>query len=232
MQKRYKLIGCEILFREICLCAAQSKNVIDLEFLPKGLHDIGEKAMSEALQKAINNVDCAKYDAILLCYGLCNNGVRGLFADIPIIIPRAHDCITLFLGSKERYADYFHNNPGTYFHTSGWLERGTPNDTIYNDFVEKYGEENALYLMETLGGWTKNYKKNTFVDTNVGDSEYYHQQSAADAKDKGFEYERVTGDIRLVADLTEGNWNDDDFLIVPPKCKITPSFDDSIVTYT
>ena len=35
-----------------------------------------------------------------------------------------HDCITLFLGSKEQYLDYFHTHPGVYFKTSGWFGRG------------------------------------------------------------------------------------------------------------
>ncbi|MCL2624966.1 MAG: DUF1638 domain-containing protein, partial [Planctomycetaceae bacterium] len=42
----------------------------------------------------------------------------------PLVIPRAHDCITLFLGNKQRYEDYFFANTGTYFKTTGWIERG------------------------------------------------------------------------------------------------------------
>jgi hypothetical protein len=39
-----------------------------------------------------------------------------------MIIPKAHDCITLFLGSKERYRTYFDAHPGTYWYTPGWVE--------------------------------------------------------------------------------------------------------------
>ncbi len=49
--KRYKLITCEILFREVCVCASKCKNIIDITYMPKGLHDIGERRMSERLQK-------------------------------------------------------------------------------------------------------------------------------------------------------------------------------------
>ena len=56
---------------------------------------------------------------------LCSNGLVGLTArNIPVVVPRAHDCITLFLGSKERYLDYFQSHTGVYFKTSGWIERG------------------------------------------------------------------------------------------------------------
>ena len=50
-KKRYKLLGCEIFYREICLLASQSTNIIDVEFLPKGLHDMGQEGMNQKLQK-------------------------------------------------------------------------------------------------------------------------------------------------------------------------------------
>jgi len=65
--KRYKVISCEIMFREVCLCASKSKNIVDTVFMPKGLHDIGEIKMHEKLQYEIDMVDTNKYDAILLC---------------------------------------------------------------------------------------------------------------------------------------------------------------------
>src|SRR5579872_1600125 len=121
---RLKLISCEVFYREFNTVVARSPHTIDAEYLPKGLHDIGTKGMSECLQEKINGVD-ASYDAILMGYGLCNNGIVGLSSPhTKIVVPRAHDCITLFLGSKERYMDYFENNPGVFFQTTGWIERG------------------------------------------------------------------------------------------------------------
>ena len=155
---RLKIIACEIMFREICYCVSQSKNIIDIKFLRKGLHDFGQKEMSQALQQEIDQVAKNKYEAILLCYGLCSNGVAGLKTEIiPLIIPRAHDCITLLLGSKERYRQYFEAHPGTYFRSTGWIERNLLaeedqgkdilsqlglNRTL-EEYVSKYGEENA-----------------------------------------------------------------------------------------
>ncbi|MFV1980286.1 MAG: DUF1638 domain-containing protein [Rhodothermia bacterium] len=31
------------------------------------------------------------------------------------VLPRAHDCITLLMGSRTRYLEYFKAHPGTYF---------------------------------------------------------------------------------------------------------------------
>src|SRR4051812_1944044 len=163
---RYCLISCEVFYREMCAAIARSPHVVDLTILPKGLHDIGAKPMRERLQAAIDEVDPPRYDAILLGYGLCNNGTAGLIArQIPLVLTRAHDCITLFLGSRDRYLQYFTERPGVYFKTTGWMERGDSSVELsqlsiqqksglnlgYQAMVAKYGEDNARYLTEVLG---------------------------------------------------------------------------------
>ena len=55
-----------------------------------------------------------EYDAILLGYCLCSNGIVGLSSrKVPLIIPRGHDCITLLLGSREKYQEYFNTHRGS-----------------------------------------------------------------------------------------------------------------------
>jgi hypothetical protein len=180
---RYLLISCEIFFREICLVASRSPHRIDLQFLPKGLHDLGAPRMQAKLAEVLAGVDETPYDAILLGYALCNNGVVGLQArSKPLVVPRAHDCITLFLGSKERYLEYFHNNLGTYFLTSGWVERGwgaegqlaqssiehqTGMDQTYQQLVDKYGEDNAKFLYEQLVDTSHNYHKYAYISVGL-----------------------------------------------------------------
>src|ERR1051326_7872623 len=110
---RLKLISCEVFYREMCAAIARSPHVVDIAFLPKGLHDMGAKGMRERVQAALDQVDETHYDAVLFGYGLCNNGLAGLTArTIPLVVPRAHDCITLFLGCRQRYLDYFNTHPG------------------------------------------------------------------------------------------------------------------------
>jgi len=233
------------MFREVCLCASKSKNIVDITFMPKGLHDIGEKSMCEKLQHEINAVDISKYDAILLCYGLCNNGVRNLHAKIPLIIPRAHDCITLLLGSKGKYKEYFDNNPGTFFKSSGWIERDVnPIDTegnvmnqlgidkTYEEYVELYGEDNAAFLAEMLGDWDSGYQKVAYIDTGTGNSCLDKKISKELADNNNWSYEEVQGDIRIISQLLDGEWNPEDFLVVPPNNKIEPSNNDSIVGFS
>jgi uncharacterized protein DUF1638 len=244
-KKRYKLLACEIFYREICLLAGRSTNIIDVEFLPKGLHDMGQEGMSRKLQEALAGIDTSRYEAILLAYGRCNDGVVGLKArEIPLVVPRAHDCITLFFGSGQAYEEYFQRHPGTYFRTTGWTERDTNSgdsfssqapganpteksimgqlglDLTYEEYVAKYGKENAQYIMETLGGWEKNYKYLTYIDMGNPLDEEYADLARKEAQKKELEFKRLQGDLKLLRDLLEGDWSEQEFLVVKPGKKI------------
>lgn len=243
--KRLKLISCEIFFREMCLAASRSRNIVDIDFLPKGLHDVGTIKMKRELQQALDRVDESRYDAIVLGYGLCNNGLIGLTAKtIPLVLPRAHDCITLFLGSKERYQEYFFSHPGVYFKTTGWIERGEGNgetnqlsiglpfgyDQTYAEWVEKYGVENAQFLLNEIGNLAKNYTQATFIEMGVEVDSRFEDTARAEAEKRGWAFEKLQGDLSLIQRLLDGEWNPADFQQVPPGHKIVPTFHNDIVT--
>jgi hypothetical protein len=242
---RYKLIGCEVLFRELCHVVAGSRNQIDFEFLPKGLHDLGSEPMCERLQAVVDAVDETRYGGVMLGYALCNNGICGLTArGVPIVVPRAHDCITLFLGSKERYQSYFMANPGVYFQTTGWMERGaetgelsqlsvqrkTGMDSSYDDLVAKYGVENAKYLWDTLCDMTHNYSQFTFIEMGIERDDSYERAARQDAESRGWRFAKEPGDMRLFEDLVNGPpWDDRDFLVVEPGHRVVAGFDEGII---
>ena len=242
----FKLIACEVMYREFCHVVASAPHLIDIEFVPKGLHDLGAEPMRERLQAILDKVPPDTYDAVLLGYALCNNGVVGLTArHTQLVIPRAHDCITLFLGSKERYDRYFYENPGVYFTTSGWIERGsvvgdlatqtvqrrTGMDSSYDELVDKYGEENAQYLWETLCNTLRNYSQYTFVEMGIEPDERFERQTHEDARTRGWRVEKVSGDMRLFRALVAGQWDDKEFLVVPPGHRIVARVDEHIVGY-
>lgn len=245
MKKRLKLIGCEILYRELCYVTAMSTNFVDIEFFPKALHDLEAQEMREKLQQKIDKISEEEdYDYILLGYGLCNNGTASIVArSTPIVIPKAHDCITLFLGSKERYMEYFQNNPGVYFLTSGWIERDVNNgelkqhsiqhktgmDMSYEDFVEKYGEDNAAYLYETLCETTINYSQFTFIEMGIEPDDSFEKYSDKQAAERQWKIEKVKGDLSLMQRLVNGEWNEDEFLIVQPGHRISATYDEKIL---
>ena len=241
---RLKLIGCEILYRELCALIARSRNQVDFEFLPKGLHDMASAGMLERLQKAVDAVDAVDaehYDAILLGYALCGTGLVGLTArGIPLVLPRGHDCMTLFMGSKERYLDYFINHAGVYFRTTGWLERAQSLNQLsiqskngldpdYAALVAKYGEENAQYLYQELSGSLVNYKQLTFIEMGIEPDDSFERRSREEAESRGWSFEKIAGDMSLLKALVEGEWDEQRFLVVKPGQRIVTRYNDEIV---
>lgn len=241
---RLKLISCEIFHREFCAAVARSPNTVDIEFLTKGLHDIGSEGMLERLQAAVDGVVDSQYEAVLLGYGLCNNGLAGLTArQIPLVVPRAHDCITLFLGGKERYKDYFDTHPGVFFRTTGWIERGDSTGDLsqlamgkklgmqqsYEELVARYGEDNARFLWEELGNLTKHYRQLTFIEMGVEPDPSFENRAREEAAQRGWKFEKVQGDMGMIQRLVDGLWDDQEFLTVPPGWRIAARYDEGII---
>jgi len=244
-----KVIACEITLREIYFSASGSRNLIDLEFLTQGHHDT-PRGGNAAIQDRINAVPAGKYDAILVGYGLCSSILAGLTTPhTKLVIPRAHDCITLFLGSKERYQQCFSEAPGTYYFTSGWLEcakRRWPEATAregallpagpglnlsraYQGWVQKYGEEQADFLMEEMSRWTEAYSAGTLIDFEFLKHLRLEDQVQDICREKKWQYRAMPGDLGLFQKLLNGNWQDSEFLIVLPGQKVAPSFDAGVI---
>lgn len=238
-KKRIGLIACEIFFREIAYYAARGPQVIDAVFLPKGLHDLGGDKMRETIQAEIDKMQEKDYSRIIFGYALCNNGIVGLTGRrFSLVAPRAHDCIAVFMGSRKRYQDYFFANTGTYFHTTGWLERGTPEDHYFDaqlgpsqsleDFIVKYGEENGRYLHQILDP-EKNYHKILYITLPLSGLPDYRDLSRKMAKDKGWEWEEMVGDGGLLEQLIEGPYPERDFLVVEPGQMIVATNDEKVI---
>jgi hypothetical protein len=242
---RLKLICCEILYREACQTIARSPNHVDVEFLPKGLHDVGAAPMRDRLQSVLDAVDESAYEVVVFGYALCGTGLAGLTArSIPLVLPRGHDCITLFLGSKERYLQYFQDHPGVYFKTTGWIERGQGLEQLgdpalrdrtgigykYDELVAKYGEENAAYVWEQIGNYTRNYGQLTFIEMGVEPDDRFERATREEAERRGWKYDKVTGDLSLIRRLVDDPWDAANFLVVPPGWRITASYDDGIIS--
>lgn len=245
-KKRIGLIVCEIFFREICHYAAGGPQVIDAVFLPKGLHDLGGAKMRETIQAEIDKMQEKDYSRVILGYALCNNGIVGLTGRrFSLVAPKAHDCITMFMGSRKRYQDYFFANTGTYFHTTGWLERGTPEGQYsaatpkhfdsqlglresLDDFIAKYGEENGRYLHQILDP-EKNYHKILYITLPLSGLPDYRNLSREMAKEKGWEWEEMVGDSIFLKQLIEGPYPESDFLVAEPGWKIIATNDEKII---
>ncbi len=222
-QKRFQLIVCKVLQREAYFCAARSPHVVDVVLMEQGLHDEPDRLRAE-VQKALertSDIQGRLYDASLLGYGLCSNGTVGLRAAIPVVIPRGHDCITLLLGSKERYQEYFDSHRGVYWYSPGWIESGKQPgreryESLLAEYQRKYGPDNAQYLMEVEQTWMKEYNWATFVDWGLVDSDAYRAYTKQCAEFLGWDCDEQKGDPGLMQRFVDGCWSDEEFLCVPP----------------
>jgi len=239
----FNVIACEALARAVYFYAAQSPHRINLTLQKIGLHD-RPTSLREHLQKLVDQTPADEYDAILLTYGLCGRAIDGLVSrDLPLIIPRAHDCITLYLGSREAYNEQQNNQPGTYWYSQDYLERSgrygenmalgsvLPSDlnNTYEAYVLKYGEENARYLMDTLNGWQQHYTRAVLFESEFGVDQEIRQKAQDQAAWNGWQLESIPSNFQLIKKQIFGEW-DDDFLVVPPKHRVQMSGDEGIIT--
>jgi len=238
------VVSCEVFRREFEGLSEGLPHSYRFTWVPFALHNTPEK-MASALQEIVDR--CVDVDAVLLGYGLCSRGIVGVTArHVPIVVPRAHDCMTLFLGSRERYRQEFSANPGTYYYSPGWVDRYDPNASQshfvpnteareaararqYAQYVELYGEDNAKYLIELETAWQSHYSRTAFIDTGYGNKEYYRAFVKHLAESNSWSYDEIAGDTSLMRRFLNAEWNED-FLIVQPGESIRDIVNDDIIT--
>jgi len=230
------VITCDVLTDEVRHFCGQFPQIKLIEIIEQGLHntpDLLRVRLQEAISKTEeNNPDV---DAIVLVYGLCSRGIEGICTHrCTLVVTRAHDCITLLLGSKERYAEYLKQHPGTYWYSSGWNRCHVPPgkerfETLRRGYAEKYGEDNADYLMEMEQDWMRAYSQATFVDLGVGatDGDSLFTKQCADWL--GWNFDKQQGDPKLLRDLLAGPWDAERFLVLKPGESIRFTADEAIL---
>jgi hypothetical protein len=242
---RLKCIGCDALARLIYLCAAHSPHLVDVTMLRLGLHR-QPADLQVRLQQEIDQSAGQGYDAVVMVYGLCGRATSGITArDIPVVVPRAHDCITLFLGSRKAYTEQHEKAPGTYWYSLDYIERGSLDGTLtalgadgidttwniedeYDRYVAKYGKDNADYLMEVMGAWRSHYNRAAFIDLGIGDNTVVEGKARDEASRRGWNFERVAGDLVMVRQLLDGIWNED-YLVLQPGQRLAMSYDEQVI---
>ncbi len=214
--KHYIALTCEALARSIYAEAATTPHTVSVQLYRQGLHNT-PKRLRETLQEQIDAVQPGECDAILLVYGICGTSTLGLVSrHTPLVMPRTHDCIALYLGSHQRYQQEFDAHPGTYWYSLDYMERNEPGsnvalgattigemDDVYDEYVEKYGKDNADYLMEVMGEWGKHYERAVYIEMGMGDGSAFEQLARDQAQRRGWLFERKEGNRRMLKMLLE-----------------------------
>jgi len=238
----YVALTCEALARSIYALAAESPHTISIRLFEQGLHN-RPKNLRVVLQEEIDAVEPDTCEAILLVYGICGTATTGLRArHTPLVIPRAHDCITLYLGSRQRYQEEFDRHPGTYWYSVDYMERTNSEASValgaagieeqeaqYEEYVRKFGQEMADMLIEEMRKWAQHYTRAAFIDTRLGDAARYQKMAEDKAAREGWVFERLEGNRRLLKMLVEGHWPEEEFLLVPPDHTIRQQYNDLLV---
>jgi len=136
--------------------------------------------------------------------------------------------------------------------TTGWLERGDYDPSgksfqqqplpgghpgvleklglgdSYEEMVEKYGKDNADYIVASMGNWRDAYSKVLYLKMGVCDETHFIATAEERARENEWELEVRDGDTNLLAKLLGGQW-DDDFLVVRSGQRIAPRNDGQIL---
>lgn len=229
------VIACSVLEHEVREFARGLTHIRQLIVLPQGLHNEPQR-LQQKLQAAVDAAEADdETEMIALVYGLCSRGVEDLrHARCPLVIARAHDCVTLFLGDKERYATYLREHPGTYWYSPGWIKSHAPpgperEARLRREYSAKFAADDVEYLMEIEQQWIATYDRATYVGLEVGETEADIRYTEHCASCLGWSFDRVRGDPKLLRDLLSGPWDERRFLVVPPHHAIRLTADDTII---
>ena len=225
---KLKIISCNVMKRELYYSISRTSNRVDVEFLYQGLHEFPKK-LNKILGEVVAGVKEDEYDYLLVNYGLCGKGTAGIgHPGLPIVINRKQDCIPLLVGDYELYINSLKEKPATFWYSYGWIEGfpmpGGP------DYVQKYSEFYNMKITEKQRETIErmligNYQRLTFVYWEELGEKIYRLGKEYTLKcldylnnHLGFnlEYGELKGKPDLLQKLVDGEWDDADFVIVPP----------------
>jgi len=235
-------IVCDVMKQDLEKIVKDKKiNNLDLIFMEQHLHNTPE-LMRQKLQEKVSSLNGC-YDKIILGYGLCSNGVTEIVSGKhEIIIPKVDDCISLFLGSKEKYLEMFKKDPATYYFCKSWIEyAGDPyrgyllwtgkEDQIPGQWIRakevygsrRYNEGTARLL---VGEMMKNYKRIVLINNN--DIETIHRQYLEkmiiflnEVLERELVFEEIPGSSKFLEKIVLLDIDEKNFLSFKPGQKIT-----------
>ena len=206
MKNKWLIVACKTLEDEV---KAVNKHGIDTLMVEYALHMLPD-ALRERLKGIV--AEAKGYDTILFGYGLCSNGTASLGShEHTLVVPKVHDCISILLGSRYLYDREFAEFPATYYLSKGWIDQKAGPLDSYKEYLGKYDESTAKWLIEMEYA---NYKRVVYIHTVEAPDRYIeHAKEVADFL--GVAFEEREGSLKLLEKLIAGNW-DREFIINPP----------------
>ena len=232
---RLAVLACDVMKDEIALHTAGATHLVETRFFEIFLHDRPDH-LREILQRELDAVDARPdIDAVVMVYGLCGRGTVGLRPRRHrLVIPRAHDCITLFMGSKEAYSDHQRRCPTCYYYTPGWnRSRRVPGPEMFEamrrDLATRFDDDDIDFLIESQHEQLALHDTATYLDLGTAAADEEASYAGKCAEFMGWKFERQAGDPGLLKDLLWGRWDAERFLILEPGQQLGQATDESIM---
>jgi len=232
---RLALLACSVFEREIALFTHGAEHIAETRWFEMGLHDRPDR-LRVTLQENLDAVDARNdIEAIVLAYGLCGRGTAGLRSlRHKLVIPRAHDCITVFMGSKEAYAEHQRRCPTCYYYTPGWNRgRRVPGPerlaALKTELAAKFEPDDVEFLIATEREQWAMHDTATYLELGTADAKPEADYARKCADWLGWKFEHRRGDPTLLRDLLWGNWDLQRFQIVEPGNQLSQATDETIL---
>jgi len=231
---RIGLIACRVFEDEITLHGGGSRQILETRYLEIGLHDHPDN-LRKAVQAEIDAFDARDdIDAVVLAYALCGRGSAGLRAGRHrLVIPRGHDCMTVFMGTKEKFACQQAAAPDSYYYTPGWMKAGRcpgPGrlESLRAEFSEKFEPDDVEFLIESEKANWAQHGRAVYLDLGTPGADEKAAEAEAAANALGWKFEHIPGDPSLLQDLLSGRWDAERFQIIEPGGMLDHSTDEKI----
>lgn len=218
----YGLLACDVFADELAALGGNPPPWRGFTSLEMGLHDHPERLRRE-VQAAIERLEeTPGLEYVVLAYGLCGNGLLGVRAGrLPLVLPRAHDCIAILLGGQAEREHLMRDMPGGYFYSPGWIRGGRvpgpDRDAFLCDlYRERYLDDPELVadLLAADRETFASYHTALYVDVTGDTAAENHCRECARAM--GWDFRRLRGKSGWLRALLAGQWDDECFLTVPP----------------
>lgn len=180
-----------------------------VRFLDQNLHRHPEK-LRDALQDELAEAG-DRYRTLVLGYGLCSNGVIGLTVPSEVLyVPKVHDCIALYLGSRDAYEKSFRENPGCYYLTRAWLDlKKDPLGLMHGEYTQRVGEEIARECIEDEFRY---YSEMVWVEDGAPDAAPYRERVKENARFLNKRFSEQKGSLQYFEKLVYGPYPEGEFL--------------------
>ncbi|MCL2817212.1 MAG: DUF1638 domain-containing protein [Clostridiales bacterium] len=130
------LITCPLLKEEVLLAQRECAVFPPTLFLPESVHE-RPSSLPQTLEALTAGGEVS--GPLLLAGGWCGHGLAGYRPPLPLVVPKASDCLELLLFPQKK-------EKGVYYLTGAWLQSEKTLPRQYQQACAKHGEQAAARI--------------------------------------------------------------------------------------